>query len=375
MNRFTFGIAFGCLVGLLPFYFVFERDAEAGRYCTDCHYVHNAVGPTLMGTAATGDNACLSCHNPSGPGTVVEPHVTTSNGFSCFRFTCTDCHRSNGHYATNVRGNEQILNLRTEIKVPHSCGQVCDTHPLVYECRGNGAPDRTCPAGDDTGSLANGSSTFIANGFAQYWNPCEVCHSRTASTKHGYHPAGHQAGNWCQQCHAHSAGFDKAGSPGTPRNTYFEDTCDISVGGPCGPYDHGYCEAPVGAITCEDGDTGIGCASGWTEPCTPSGTEDNAGACADSLDNDCDGAIDCDDPDCATFCAGAGENGAVECSDGTDNDGDGQIDCHDIDCWGPPDYCSGTAAECCRSGGTKFACYLGNCDAQTCNRGPACDVY
>jgi len=47
--------------------------------------------------------------------------------------------------------------------------------------------------------------------------------------------------------------------------------------------------------------------------------------CDDGLDNDDDGSVDCDDPDCVGVC--------VEiCDDFADNDGDGLTDCDDSDC-------------------------------------------
>ncbi|HCH63488.1 MAG TPA: hypothetical protein DFR83_11830 [Deltaproteobacteria bacterium] len=60
------------------------------------------------------------------------------------------------------------------------------------------------------------------------------------------------------------------------------------------------------------------------------------GECADGEDNDQDGLLDCEDPDCT------GDEACIddiegECSDGTDNDGDGRVDCEDEDCAGSPD--------------------------------------
>ncbi|MEM7244638.1 MAG: hypothetical protein AAF533_04810 [Acidobacteriota bacterium] len=48
--------------------------------------------------------------------------------------------------------------------------------------------------------------------------------------------------------------------------------------------------------------------------------------CDDGVDDDMDGAVDCDDPDCALSCPEA------DCFDGVDNDGDGRADCEDLDC-------------------------------------------
>jgi hypothetical protein len=53
---------------------------------------------------------------------------------------------------------------------------------------------------------------------------------------------------------------------------------------------------------------------------TPEATETS---CSDGIDNDCDGKIDCADPDC---------NCETNCSDGIDNDGNGKTDCQDPNC-------------------------------------------
>ena len=52
--------------------------------------------------------------------------------------------------------------------------------------------------------------------------------------------------------------------------------------------------------------------------------------CDDGIDNDSDGFIDCDDPDCASDPACEADDEI--CDDGLDNDGDGLIDCDDPDC-------------------------------------------
>jgi hypothetical protein len=67
--------------------------------------------------------------------------------------------------------------------------------------------------------------------------------------------------------------------------------------------------------------------------------------CDDGIDNDRDGLIDCDDPDCEFIppCITGGGSGLppipfeFQCDDGIDNDRDGLIDCDDPDCrWIPP---------------------------------------
>jgi hypothetical protein len=80
-----------------------------------------------------------------------------------------------------------------------------------------------------------------------------------------------------------------------------------------------------------------------TTQCTPEpeGEGPLPGNCNDALDNDCDGLIDCEDPDCADdpICPPA----LIEwpmCLDDLDNDNDGLIDCADrTDCDGFTETC------------------------------------
>ncbi len=72
-------------------------------------------------------------------------------------------------------------------------------------------------------------------------------------------------------------------------------------------------------------------------PIVVDNTENTQARCSDGIDNDNNGKIDCDDPNCAdfTFCAKTEEgkeNTLAACADGDDNDGDGKIDCDDPEC-------------------------------------------
>jgi len=120
----------------------------------------------------------------------------------------------------------------------------------------------------------------------------------------------------------------------------------ICAGPVCGD---GVCATPAGENPCT-----------CTPDCGPSEPEDHPAVCEDGLDNDCDGAIDCADPECAPFppCLGCNFNGLCEpslgenpcncadcaeaenhpivCEDGLDNDCDGAIDCADPECAGTP---------------------------------------
>ncbi len=67
-------------------------------------------------------------------------------------------------------------------------------------------------------------------------------------------------------------------------------------------------------------------------------TEDPEVTCDDGVDNDCDGLVDGDDPDCPPQCVPT-EDPEVTCNDGVDNDCDGLVDGDDPDC-APPVDCS-----------------------------------
>jgi hypothetical protein len=66
--------------------------------------------------------------------------------------------------------------------------------------------------------------------------------------------------------------------------------------------------------------------------------------CADGLDDDGDGLIDCEDPDCQSSWACDAAERESDCADGDDNDGDGAVDCADTDC-GYLNECRETACD------------------------------
>lgn len=81
---------------------------------------------------------------------------------------------------------------------------------------------------------------------------------------------------------------------------------------------------------------------GDTAGCMMSGAENTPTACADGMDNDCDGFVDCADRNCSCTgtcgavvvgctCSGA-ENTNTACGDGRDNDCNSFIDCRDFNC-------------------------------------------
>jgi hypothetical protein len=89
-----------------------------------------------------------------------------------------------------------------------------------------------------------------------------------------------------------------------------------------------------------DGDGFIDCGGSGTEPdfdCTGSPSSGGMSFCGevrcdDGIDDDGNGQRDCADIACASAAYCGDENTADRCLDGVDNDGDGFVDCEDHDC-------------------------------------------
>jgi len=100
------------------------------------------------------------------------------------------------------------------------------------------------------------------------------------------------------------------------------------------------CQRCTGTADCDDGDrcTDDSCSGGvcvhaplsGCTPCTPT-----AETCSDGADNDCDGLVDCADPDCAAAPECIPPPAEV-CGNCTDDDRDGLTDADDPDCCGQP---------------------------------------
>jgi hypothetical protein len=99
--------------------------------------------------------------------------------------------------------------------------------------------------------------------------------------------------------------------------------CDVEMaGGLCERCASGDCTSADAELTAS-GTVRVVC------PCREGGFEDDPVLCHDGIDDDCDGAADCDDDDCA----GVEEEGGGLCGDGIDNDCDGAVDLEDVaDC-------------------------------------------
>ncbi len=89
--------------------------------------------------------------------------------------------------------------------------------------------------------------------------------------------------------------------------------------------------------------------------------------CGNGADDDRDGLADCDDPDCAENPRCVPES---DCDDGRDNDRDGVTDCDDADC--ARDSACATPAERCGNGVDDDRDGLADCDDPDCAENPRC---
>jgi hypothetical protein len=119
-----------------------------------------------------------------------------------------------------------------------------------------------------------------------------------------------------------------------------ENTADCEAGEVCMD---GQCTLPEGLDTEDTSTTDTG-----------SGTEWTSDECQDMVDNDADGATDCDDPDCQSFdfCLGEGDGGA-------DGDADGDTDISEGDYW-TNNVCNGFGVP--SSSDCKGLNFIGCCD-------------
>ena len=99
------------------------------------------------------------------------------------------------------------------------------------------------------------------------------------------------------------------------------------------------------------------------------GPEDNAEACHDGKDNDCDERVDCDDEECAEdpLCR---EPPTENCTNGEDDDGDGRADCDDEDC--ADDSACQRPIEDCDNGEDDDGDGNADCQDADCAGAPAC---
>jgi hypothetical protein len=93
----------------------------------------------------------------------------------------------------------------------------------------------------------------------------------------------------------------------------------------------------------------------------PRVAEDRAAACANRIDDDGDGLVDCDDPDCAG--TEACERTATTCANDLDDDRDGTLDCRQATC---------RALPVCRDAEPKDCFLLPPGSVNGCQRGKGC---
>ncbi|MBJ71094.1 MAG: hypothetical protein CMN31_07095 [Sandaracinus sp.] len=106
----------------------------------------------------------------------------------------------------------------------------------------------------------------------------------------------------------------------------------------------------------------------------PSGVEGTLRTCVDRIDNDEDGQFDCGDRDCQSIrelCC-VSEFSDVSCSDGIDNDGNGFADCQDFACRRNPFVTVCNEETVCDDGFDNDGDRQTDCNDDDCDGDPAC---
>lgn len=111
----------------------------------------------------------------------------------------------------------------------------------------------------------------------------------------------------------------------------------------------------------------VGC--GRTSTVGGTGTVSHEQDCANGIDDDVDGLLDCRDPDCGS--AAVCFVGQEHCGNGIDDDGDGLVDCEDPDCFGHP-ACVTPGPERCDNGLDDDGDGLIDCQDPDCFNDPIC---
>jgi uncharacterized repeat protein (TIGR01451 family) len=302
-----------------------------------------------------------------------------------------------GTGATSSKGGQIDINGSVTVsfraKVTASSGQVAN-QALVSGGGASGFPDKTWQSDGDPDTVGNQTTVVVikecqsdaeCSGTKPHCNTgsqiCEGCKT-DSDCSNPMAPACQPDGS-CGQCSATnqtqckdptpacstSTGTCVLCTPGTPDKGGNADKCKTSTDGPVcvtGTDNSNFCGCQIdsdcstdkksgkvcdAAVTlkCIDGCRGTGgngCPDGLVctskdsslGKCVKDSTpETTDAACSDGKDNDGDGKVDCDDPDCrtdsVTVCA---ENTDAKCKDGKDNDGDGKIDCDDSGCSNNP---------------------------------------
>ncbi len=328
------------------------------------HVTGSQKGPVVIRTDRGGfleAGGALSATNPTTPFdvTLVTCDSRVTPGPGCVGMA--QLRASDGNLAT---GQHQVRFVAVEI-----CNDASDNNADgLTDCQ----DVATCPAGttcDAGGKTCGGGSCSVCTGKGGAPEVAEVsCGDGFDNDCDGLVDCADTdcAGDICASAPSNGGGFTTGVCVATTKLCTCTPTAE--TGAKCGDGLDNDCD---GLIDCEDPDCqdrgsggqacdgrGHTCSAAIAGASSCSVCAGNGGAaqavetnCAEGKDNDCDGLVDCADPDCASafaICTAAGKTCSpitascvcqgpeaareLSCGDGQDNDCDGKIDCADSDC-------------------------------------------
>ncbi len=325
----------------------------------------------VVGCATCGDSSCWPVGNNPGKACDSTGHTCSPpiNGIS----TCNICTPPDG-------GTAQVSELNCGDNVDNDCNGFIDCQDAACDGQSCSATGKICVANRCvcTGPEAATGETSCADGIDNDCNGLIDCADPNCKPNPSA-PKG-------RPCGANGLTCSSAGTCACSGNGGVAQTTETSCG-------DGFDNDCDGLIDCADPDcSGKSCDSGGSvgKVCNGGVCQCPGGSveiCNDGKDNDCNGKTDCMDPTCqpvgggtgqvcdnkgntcspvvggVSSCSVCGGNGGTaqpgketSCSDGFDNDCDGLVDCADPDCLNQPCNPLDPSLKCLNDGTGKIAC-------------------
>ena len=219
-------------------------------------------------------------------------------------------------FSADDGGGSNSLSVTEAFDLPSQCTIGCGNGicELGESCDGVTPGTIACPSD----CVSQSVGPVCGNGVCE---PGEDCTVGSCPTDCNGKQNGKPSNRYCCSGDASGGGGEGAVDCNDSRCTGQGNSCSFSPA-------PGFC---CGDTLCETGEDSFNCELDCGA-CVPDEPDEKV-SCSDGSDNDCDGLIDGDDPDCQTGCVPThSKEKGPRCSEGLDNDCDGLIDGDDPDC-------------------------------------------